>query len=219
MTWTVTRVDREDLHAVANIHCAAFPSRALSKLGSEAVRRYYDWQLTGPHDCVAVGVRADGDLGAFCFCGVFHGALSGFLDANRTYLGWRILTHPLLVTNSLVRSRIRLALAGRGARRHTPIGNATGEEAEPRGFRCLSIAVHPRYARRGLARLMFEAVYDEARQRGHREMHLSVDTSNHHAIAVFKSLGWHRVPGGPAWRGQMERVLDCHADASSRGVP
>jgi ribosomal protein S18 acetylase RimI-like enzyme len=65
---------------------------------------------------------------------------------------------------------------------------------------------------------MFDAVYDEARQRGHRKMHLTVDTSNHHAIAVFENLGWHRVPGEAAWRGRMERALNCHTGASSRGL-
>lgn len=34
---------------VAGVHVAAFPSSALTRLGSEAVRRYYLWQIEGPH--------------------------------------------------------------------------------------------------------------------------------------------------------------------------
>ncbi|CAG0992531.1 hypothetical protein ANRL4_02561 [Anaerolineae bacterium] len=40
---------------VVQIHRAAFPDSALTKLGAEAVRRYYLWLMTGPHDAVNVG--------------------------------------------------------------------------------------------------------------------------------------------------------------------
>jgi hypothetical protein len=38
-----------DLDAVAKLHLDAFTDRALTKLGQEAVRRYYEWQMAGPH--------------------------------------------------------------------------------------------------------------------------------------------------------------------------
>lgn len=44
-----------DLGQAVQIHRAAFPDSALTKLGAEAVCRYYLWLLTGPHDAVNVG--------------------------------------------------------------------------------------------------------------------------------------------------------------------
>ena len=41
----VLNLDVKDLPAVASVHMAAFPKSALTMLGTEAVRRYYEWQL------------------------------------------------------------------------------------------------------------------------------------------------------------------------------
>lgn len=70
-----------DLPHIVRVHRAAFPDSALTKLGSEAVRRYYLWLLIGPHDAVNVGAfDLENVLVGFCFGGKFRGALSGFLQ-------------------------------------------------------------------------------------------------------------------------------------------
>lgn len=63
-----------DLGQVIQIHLKSFPDSALTKLGSEAVRRYYLWLMTGPHDSVNVGAF-DGSnaLIGFCFGASFVG--------------------------------------------------------------------------------------------------------------------------------------------------
>src|SRR5687767_3624542 len=108
--YAVREITLVDLAAVAHVHLLAFPLTALSSLGPEAVRRYYHWQLTGPHDVIALCIVQDGELTAFCFGGVFRGALQGFLRRNRFYLGWRLITHPWLLSNKIVRQQIGVAL-------------------------------------------------------------------------------------------------------------
>jgi len=45
---------------VAKVHCRAFADAALTRLGCEAVRRYYLWQLEGPHEHWFRGGRMGG---------------------------------------------------------------------------------------------------------------------------------------------------------------
>ena len=58
---------------------ASFPQSALSKLGREAVARYYASLLRGAHDCLAVGAFTDSRLEGYLFGGVFRGAVTGFI--------------------------------------------------------------------------------------------------------------------------------------------
>ena len=86
-----------DLPAVSQIHLAAFPNSALSKLGPEAIRRYYEWQLTGPHDVTALGSFLDDKLVGFCFGGIFRGAMSGYLYKNSIYWIFLIIALAILI--------------------------------------------------------------------------------------------------------------------------
>src|SRR5688572_23507902 len=118
---TLRRLGSADLPRVAIVHHLAFPDSALAKLGSEAICRYYEWQLHGPHEVVASGAFMNGECVGFCFSGVFRGATSGFLKRNRTYLVKRVVTHPWLLTNELVRSRLLTSiriLSGTSSKAH-----------------------------------------------------------------------------------------------------
>ena len=67
MVMKIRSIELLDLNSIAKIHLAAFPKSALSHLGQEAVRRYYEWQLTGPHDCLAIGaIDEQGRMLGFC---------------------------------------------------------------------------------------------------------------------------------------------------------
>lgn len=79
----IKKLEFGNLIDVAKVHKRAFPESALSKLGLEATRRYYEWQLLGPHDTYAIGVFENDLLLGFCFGGVFRGALNGFLNKNK----------------------------------------------------------------------------------------------------------------------------------------
>jgi len=56
-------------------HVGRRPSVWLSRiarsvmLGTEAVRRYYEWQLVGPHEVTAISAYINTELVGFCFGG------------------------------------------------------------------------------------------------------------------------------------------------------
>ena len=206
--WTL---EASDLPRVSEIHLAAFPDSALTMLGAEAVRRYYEWLITGPHECVALGASIEADLLGFCFAGVFRGALSGFLRRNRAFLFGRILTHPWLTRNPIFRERAALGfrtLRRFGAQPPCPPTAPAREELKPASpFGILGIGVHPEAHGQGLGRaLMFEAERT-ARRRDFKEMQLTVQMSNHRAISFYESLSWEKTLLQGIWHGEMRKPL------------
>src|SRR5215475_13577329 len=101
----VARISHDELPEVAALHCRAFPDAALTRFGVEAVRRYYQWLLDGPHDAALVGAWQSALVG-FCAAGVFRGAMNGFLRAQRGYLATRIARDPRLLLEPMIRDRI-----------------------------------------------------------------------------------------------------------------
>ncbi len=71
----VRNLEVKDLPAVATVHKAAFPKSALTMLGTEAVRRYYEWQLLGPHESISLGAFLGPEVVGFCVGGIFRGAM------------------------------------------------------------------------------------------------------------------------------------------------
>ncbi len=195
----------EDLPQVAQIHCNAFPQSALTRLGSEAVRRYYEWQLLGPHQALALGCVADGALAGFCFAGVFKGALSGFLRRNRAYLLRCLLRRPWLIASPLIRERGALGL--RLLRRRPAPSRASEQRPPGRSFGVLSIAVQPAHQGRGLGKLLMEQVEQTARQAGYARLTLSVHPDNLQAIGFYQRLGWRQLSEDGVWRGVMVKDL------------
>ncbi len=207
----LSTLETADLPRVSEIHLAAFPDSALTMLGAEAVRRYYEWLLTGPHDCVALGASVKANMIGFCFAGVFRGAMSGFLRRNRAFLFGRILRRPQLGMNPLFRER---ATAGvRILRRfgrqpsNTP-GSSDRPVAKPVSpFGILAIAVHPDSNGQGIGKaLMFEAE-QTARRRDFKEMQLTVEMNNHRAVSFYESLNWTKTLHQGAWHGEMRKAL------------
>lgn len=198
-------VFREDLVEVARVHRAAFVKGGLSALGLQAVRRYYEWQLEGPHDHFFRLARLDGKVIGFCVSGISRGALSGFLQRNRVFLAAQVVLRPWLLSNEVVRSRI--SLAGKSLRQRRE-AEGTALSGTPRdSWGILSIAVRPEARGSGAAVLLMDDAEREARRRGFRCMHLTVATDNHRAIAFYEKLGWRKVPPGEAWAGRMEKEL------------
>jgi ribosomal protein S18 acetylase RimI-like enzyme len=201
----VKPVGRDDLPSLARVHRQAFPESALSLLGVEAVRRYYDWQLRGPHDAVALGAFHGPELIGFCVAGVFRGALSGFLRANRLFLARVLLTRPGLLSSAVVRDRARrgAAAVARSRSSRTTATTATGP-----AFGILAVGVAPAYRRQGIGRQLVEAAEGAARERGLDRITLTVDVTNVEAIAFYEALGWERPVPGAGWTGRMDRRVD-----------
>jgi len=199
----VLRMD--DLPQVTRIHIAAFPKSALGQLGKEAVRRYYKWQLQGPHNCVALGICQGKKLVGFCFAGIFRGAFSGFLRENRNFLIWRVLLRPWLISNPLFRERLTLALRSL-FRRSVPVASTVMYVKN--SFGILSIAVDPAVQGLGYGKQLILEVERAAGERGFVHLHLTVRVDNYRAVNFYEKLGWRKTnaPDG-IWRGSMTKIL------------
>ncbi len=199
-----------DLDHVTAIHCAAFPESALTKLGAEAVRRYYEWQMVGPHDAVNIGAWAGEVLIGFCFGGIFRGAMGGFLEANRSFLIRRVILHPWLLLNPLFRERARFAIDRVTRRTHRRRAEPTSPPPSPvqaRSFGILSIAVLPDYQGQGAAQVMMEYAERSAREREFVQMGLTVHPANMRAVRFYEKMGWKRDIRETEWTGNMSKVI------------
>lgn len=197
-----------DLAHIAAVHVRAFPASALTGLGTEAVQRYYLWQLSGPHDAVALGAFADIQLVGFCFGGVFRGALGGFLRTNRAFLVRQVLMRPWLLSNPLFRDRLTNGLnILRRVHRQSVLPTPPATPAV-RSFGILSIAVNPDIQGGGVGRRLLAEAEQQARQRGFAQMHLTVHPSNTQAIRFYERMGWEQIIGSDGWRGAMRKLLE-----------
>lgn len=196
----------EDLQAVSTIHCKAFPESALTNAGVEVTQRYYQWQLLGPHDVVALAAIRGTELLGFCFGGVFRGAMSGFLHKNRVFLTIRILTHPWLVLNPLFRERIGLVMRILQPRKARTVSGSESA-ADHKSFAILSIAVDPKQQGLGIGKLLMTKVETIARQQGFQQMRLTVHPTNHQAVEFYQRLGWEKNLMSDIWGGSMDKSL------------
>lgn len=211
----IRSIRAEDLFSIADVHLAAFPESALTALGRETVRRYYEWQLTGPHQAFAICAIEQDRLAGYCFGGVFQGAMLGFLRKNRNYLALRVLTHPRLALNPLFRDRLAMGLnvLRRFSKRKPQ--QAMNQNPRPKPFGILSIAVSPAVQSRGIGRRLMEESEQYARLQGFPEMQLSVNPDNDQAVRFYESLGWTRVLKGETWPGEMRKSLTVPDQSAS----
>jgi ribosomal protein S18 acetylase RimI-like enzyme len=203
---TARPITLDDLPAVARLHRLAFPDSALTALGAEAVRRYYHWQLTGPHEVVALCIEDHQKLTAFCFGGIFRLSLLGFLRNNRRFLLYLVATRPWVLTRGIVRQRIRLAI--RLLRRRLSASPTPAITRAPKTptFGVLSIAVDPSRARAGQGTYLMDCLERAARERSFSRMDLTVSPDNHRAIRFYERLGWSRdVRASGVWSGAMRK--------------
>jgi ribosomal protein S18 acetylase RimI-like enzyme len=201
-----------DLSTVAYVHMLAFPDSGLTQFGVEAVRRYYLWQLTGPHDSLCIGAFDGQNMTGFCFAGVFRGAETGFLQKNALFLIWHLITHPKLLTREIVLDRVGYSMkAFRQMVRHN---RRLAKERKPpiRSFGILSIAVHPDCQGAGIGKLLMRHAESTACEQGFGSMRLSVKPDNQQAIIFYERSGWQKIPAADGvWRGRMNKMLgDCH---------
>jgi len=203
---TVRELRRGDLGQVSTIHLAAFPHSALTMLGAETVRRYYQWQLDGEPEAVGFGAFEGDELLGYCFGGIFRGATSGFLRQNSLFLAVRLLTHPWYLANSLFRTRLVLGLR---LLKRLLLPDATKAAHDPSTiipFHVLAIAVHPKNQGRGVGKVLMERIEEIARDRGQREIALTVHADNFSEIRFYESLGWEKWLVDGKWNGLMKKV-------------
>lgn len=202
----IRELRRQDLSGVAAIHLAAFSDSSLTGLGREAVRRYYEWLLTGPHQSSGLGAFEGTVLVGFSFGGRFSGALTGFLRRNRAYLALRVATHPWLAVSPVFRDRIGQAL--RLLTRSSAPAAATTEQSPVPAYGILAIAVAPSRHGRGVGQALMQRNEELARTAGFDRMDLSVAMTNAQAIRFYERGGWTRSLTDGVWtRGVMSKEL------------
>jgi len=197
----------ENCRSVADIHLRAFPDSALTRLGKEAVNRYYQWQLTGPHDCMAMGAYTEaGQMKGFVFGGTFHGSLSGFVSKNRWYLIGQVLLRPWMIANPIFYEKIVL-----GVRTLMPRNKKNGiknsSQSPPKSFGILAIAVDPDDQGSGVGKALMQNAESEAKQRHFTQMGLTVHPSNMQAVRFYERLNWKRIVMDGIWSGKMVKDL------------
>jgi ribosomal protein S18 acetylase RimI-like enzyme len=194
------------LPEIVAVHVQSFPRSATTRLGPEAVRRYYEWQFIGPHDAHYLGAWVDDQLGGFCFCGKFRGAMEGFLARNTWFLARQVLMRPWLLTSPEVRSAV-VAVVRRLLPRSRKACPAGPQPQEARRFGILATAVAPRCRRLGLGARMMEEAEKLAHKVGFEAMGLTVNPANEPAICFYKRLGWTPISDSGHWQGRMEKLL------------
>jgi len=206
---TLRELIMSDLPQVVRVHLSAFPDSALTKLGIETVRRYYDWLMKGPHEAYYLACEYGDGLAGYCFGGRFNGALSGFLRRNRFFLVWTVLTHPWLIAQSSVagHSRQALNILYTQIRSPKPSGVNVANPVRQGSFAILSIAVHSQFHGRGLGKALIREAESIAQQKGFKKMHLSVHQTNLQAIRFYEGQGWRKEIDENGWQGIMTKQI------------
>lgn len=198
----------DDVDAMAELHARVFPDSILTRLGLDALSRYYRWQVEGPHEVEAFGV-ADGDgLLGLVVGGRFRGSMIGFIRLHAVFLAGRVVRAPGLVMEGrgrrAIRSGLRL-LVRPWARTRVERPERVPEQS----FGLLLVAVDPEAQRSGLGRVLLEEAEHRAARAGFRRLHLTLDPTNWGAMAFYTELGWQRlgVPGDTERQWLMHKEL------------
>jgi ribosomal protein S18 acetylase RimI-like enzyme len=185
-------ITEELIPAVVRLHGRVFPDSVLTELGSEALDRYYRWQLLGPHEVVAFGVELSGDLVGLLVGGRFRGSMIGFVKGNASFLVGRIARRPSIAFGPRGRAALRTGL--RLLLRPTSPTRIERPERVPDGsFGVLVVAVDPQAQRAGVGRALLEEAEHRARAAGFERLHLTLDPSNWSAAAFYREQGWERL--------------------------
>jgi ribosomal protein S18 acetylase RimI-like enzyme len=207
MSDKIVQIEPRHLPAVAVVHARAFPDSALTRLGLEAVRRYYEWQLQGPHEHHFIAAFDKGDLLGFAVGGTARGALAGFVRKNKWFLTARILLKPRLILSERGRKAIASALEALKRLRvqsKTPPPHKVETQSS---FGILAIAVDPACQGKGIGLQLMERFERIAREHHLTRLHLTVSVNNTQAIRFYEKLGWTRGGSNTVWNGFMEKRL------------
>lgn len=206
--FTVQTLGGADVDAMAELHARVFPDSVLTRLGLDALSRYYLWQVEGPHQVDAFGVVARGRLLGLVVGGRFRGSMIGFIKQDAVFLAGRVVRNPGLLVEEkgrrAVRSGLRLLLR--------PWARTRVERPErvpDKSFGLLLVAVDPEAQRSGLGRALLDEAERRAALAGLVRLHLTLDPTNWGAMAFYTGLGWHRlgVPGDTERQWLMHKEL------------
>ena len=197
-TWNLRLAD---VPAIVRVHCNSFPESKLTLLGRRAVAAYYEWLLTGPHDCLAIGVGERAELRGFLMGGYFRGAASGFVKRKWPLLAMCALRRPTILWDREV------VVRGSGIARILLYRAAPAPSSVPATWGVLSMAVDPSARGRGYGAKLLRLAEERAFAAGAALMQLTVRPDNVAAATLYEKQGWRREPPPPAWNGRMVKRL------------
>ncbi len=89
------------------------------------------------------------------------------------------------------------------------VGNVTLlTTRSPRRFLVANVAVHPDFRRRGIARMLMEAVGEDVRRRGGQEILLQVEYDNDPARVLYETMGYGTLGIMTTWKLSDSRIKD-----------
>jgi ribosomal protein S18 acetylase RimI-like enzyme len=206
----------DDLNGIVRIHVATFPDRALVKLGSETIWRYYAFLLKEFNLSKPICAVADkGSLAGFCFAGLYSGSFSGFLKSNLNFLIGRLLLRPWLIFDPVIlelrkpvlNALRRILKRRRREKEATASGPQNGEDLIKTRWGILAIATDPKFQRKGVGERLMCSVEDHAKTLNVEKLGLSVHPENIPAVRFYEKLGWVKVMTTAEWQGEMEKRL------------
>jgi ribosomal protein S18 acetylase RimI-like enzyme len=205
-----------DIKNISHLHCVAFPSSVLSRLGEDIVNRYYSCLFQDSKNFYASGCFEGENLAGFLFGGTAIAPINVFIKKNKLRLLAAVLLHPNLVFDNFCFHRIWKGLKmGLQFRRK----NSRKKERQP-VFHVRAIAVDPGQQRKGIGRLLMQYAEQYADEHEIGRMNLSVNPSNLRAINFYKGLDWRIMPLAHLNQAneelKMEKFLKGRSDPDSR---
>ncbi|NQU35416.1 MAG: GNAT family N-acetyltransferase [Bacteroidetes bacterium] len=202
------KLEIEDLYEVTEIHLASFPQSIISKLGKEAVIKYYEWQFTSAIDLYAIGAYRDDKMVGCCFGGVFFAALSGYLYRHRGFIAKRLFFQPWLFFNPTLLKKIfhgfyiqvKYSINKRKFKTFKSVN-------DDHHFGILEIASAPSARGLGVGRFLMDHSEKYARENNFKIMCLTVRPENRNAVQFYEHIGWVKEGDLESWQGRMRKVL------------
>lgn len=175
----VGRMTAADVHELARLHRAAFPSFFLSGLGERFLVQFYRGFLADP-TAITVVIRDDDDRIGGAVVGTLEPA--GFFGRllRRQWPGFLAASAAAVLRSPSCAPRLLRAVRYRGG-----LAGADGSAL------LSSICVDPAQQGRGLGRRLIGAWTAEATARGARSAYLTTDAQDNDAVnAFYRAGGW-----------------------------
>lgn len=188
----IKEMSNDDLIQVAKVHIKAFKGSFLSKLGVGAVKRYYDWQINGPHSHYCIVAEIDGKVVGFCVGGISRGAMIGFLRRHKFYLVTKLLSKFYLLLNKDFLAKFLSALK-MFVKKMVFVEENKIEKRTSDTYGILAICVLPEMQGSGVAKELMIESENKAKEMGFLGMHLTVESKNRRAIRFYEKLGYFKV--------------------------
>lgn len=208
----VAPITINQLDQVNRIHMDVFGDSFLSQVGPQAVKKYYEWLMTPPNKCHAIGVFDAEQLLGFCYAGVFRNAEVHFIKENIFFLFGQIIKKPSLWFSRKLWERLRSSLAAFTDHFKPKSKEKLRELDEVRKarFGILSIAVDSSSQSLGIGAMLEGEAERIAKINGYSRMVLSVHPDNENAIRFYKNRGWQEIYSNSSerWHGLMEKAID-----------